>query len=101
MDYHHNLIPQNYYQETWNKAQEIMSHRVKSANDGSLKTTGKVKSIFYNKLFCAKCGSRFVRVTSHKRRKSGNISHISMSVQTERYLKTCDNKMISHDTFFQ
>lgn len=94
---HYKAIPAILDEQTWNKAQEIIAERVDVQKEGSLKGSRKVKNIFYNKLFCGKCGSPFVRVSSTKKRKTGAIVEHNYICRNRRFYHSCDQKMISHN----
>lgn len=83
--------------DTWNKAQEVIMKRVDQTKEGSLLGSRKVKNIFYNKLYCGKCGKTFARHTSKKQRKEGIVTEYNYTCTNRRHRKSCDNKMISHN----
>ncbi|CAM3734743.1 recombinase family protein [Aeromicrobium ponti] len=93
---HEDAIPAIIDMDTWNKAQEVISKRVDQSKEGSLTGSRKVKNIFYNKLYCGRCGKPFVRVSATKERSYGTFVQYNYICSNRRQRKSCDNTMKTH-----
>lgn len=88
-------------EETFNKAQEILSSRVAKMADGSKVGSKKVKSIFHKKIKCSKCGSFFTRVKGSKVKEGKTIPEYNYFCINRRTLKSCDMRGVSHNVLIR
>lgn len=98
-----NGIPAIINEETFNKAQEILNNRVKQMPDGSKKGSREIKSIFYQKIKCSKCGSFFTRVKGSKMKNGEKIIEHNYFCLNRRSLgkHVCNMRGISHNVLIR
>ncbi|OAS85116.1 recombinase family protein [Metabacillus litoralis] len=83
-------------EETWEKAQQIMSNRTKETTYGNKVGSKKVKNVFFNKIYCSNCITEFTRVSGTKKRKTGKVTEYTYYCKNRRMFGTCDIRGISH-----
>ncbi|MEX3710846.1 recombinase family protein [Cytobacillus horneckiae] len=93
-----NGIPAIIDNETFQKAQKILSERVYELSDGTKKGARKIKNIFHQKIKCAKCDSYYTRVKGTKIRNGVRIPEYNYYCMNRRTFgkKSCDMRGVSH-----